>query len=197
VKLKQAQFVAEQVVKALCPFCERIEVAGSVRREKAEPKDIEIVFIPKMGPSAAMLFGTSLQPATDAAIDDLITAGFWTFDTQVKRNGPKYKRLIHAESGVVIELFRADRDNWGYIYVLRTGPGAFSKMLVSAPWAGGVRPLEVGVKDGYVYQYGVLMSLPEERDFFELWGLPEFPPASRNADTIRAWAEQRREVRDG
>lgn len=48
MNLAQASALAGQLVEKLAPFCERIEVAGSVRRRKLEGiKDIELVAIPK------------------------------------------------------------------------------------------------------------------------------------------------------
>src|SRR3972149_1812673 len=48
MKLKQAYGIAGGLVMALRPVCERVEIAGSIRRGKAEVKDIEIVCVPTM-----------------------------------------------------------------------------------------------------------------------------------------------------
>jgi len=185
---EQAAAVARDVVERLAPWCKRIEIAGSIRRKKREPKDVEIVFWPREVASAMTLFDVHKTPATDRVIADLVEEGFWAFDEKVKRNGPRYKRLIHTASGAVIELFRADADNWGYIYALRTGPGDFNKVIVSKPWQGGVLPLEIKVDQGYVYRRGVRVSVPDEATFFELWELPCIPPEERSAGKARALA---------
>ena len=39
--------LSEKLSKELKPFCTRIEVAGSIRRHEKNPKDIDIVLIPK------------------------------------------------------------------------------------------------------------------------------------------------------
>ena len=39
--------LAKRIVKQLKPYCRRIEIAGSIRRKKPNPKDIDIVLIPK------------------------------------------------------------------------------------------------------------------------------------------------------
>lgn len=39
--------LSEKIVKQIKPFCKRIEVAGSIRRHKPDPRDIDIVLIPK------------------------------------------------------------------------------------------------------------------------------------------------------
>lgn len=48
MKLEQAQSIAEELRRELEPGCERIEIAGSIRRKKPEVKDIELCLIPKM-----------------------------------------------------------------------------------------------------------------------------------------------------
>src|SRR3990167_7360212 len=47
MELARAQEIAAQVLAELSPFCERCEIAGSIRRRKPEVGDIEIVAIPK------------------------------------------------------------------------------------------------------------------------------------------------------
>ena len=47
MKYLKAKEIADSVLQKLKPHCERIEIAGSIRRKKANPNDIEIVAIPK------------------------------------------------------------------------------------------------------------------------------------------------------
>lgn len=47
MRLEQAQRLAQQLVVDLEPACERIEVAGSIRRQRSQVKDIELVVIPR------------------------------------------------------------------------------------------------------------------------------------------------------
>ena len=47
---KRGEFViklAKEIEKKLSPFCKKIEIAGSIRRKKPNPRDIDIVLIPK------------------------------------------------------------------------------------------------------------------------------------------------------
>lgn len=60
MKLEQAQQIAEALKADLKPYCEKIEIGGSIRRKKPEPNDIELVCIPKfaeVGTGQASLFG--------------------------------------------------------------------------------------------------------------------------------------------
>lgn len=44
---EKVKSLAEELEKKLKPFCKKIEVAGSIRRKEKNPKDIDLVLIPK------------------------------------------------------------------------------------------------------------------------------------------------------
>lgn len=46
MRLAQAKTIAEEIVSTIEPYCERVLIAGSIRRGKADVKDIEIVAVP-------------------------------------------------------------------------------------------------------------------------------------------------------
>ena len=46
--LNAALVFAWSVLESLSPYCKVIDIAGSVRREKPEVKDIEIICVPKV-----------------------------------------------------------------------------------------------------------------------------------------------------
>jgi len=125
--------IANELVEILRPGCERIEIAGSIRRGKVNPKDIEIVAIPRFTEDADRdMFGNEYNPRRvnwlEANIFTALETG-WGFDIAVRRNGSHYKRLMH-HSGIACDLFITDARRWGAIYTIRTGPGQFSQMLV-------------------------------------------------------------------
>ena len=47
MELEKAKVIANIVVKALEPFCDKIEIVGSIRRQKPTVKDIDLVLIPR------------------------------------------------------------------------------------------------------------------------------------------------------
>jgi len=177
--LEYAERIAGEIVKVLEPACERIEVAGSIRRRKAEPKDIEIVFIPRMEERPVSLFDTEPAPMTDRMLELMMECGLLQRDRSVKRWGPKYKRLVHPASGMVVELFAATAENWGLILALRTGPGDFNKVLVSKPWAGGAMPFDMRMDQGFLWRDGVRLETPCEASFFGALGVPCWAPEER------------------
>jgi hypothetical protein len=59
--LKDAKLIAINICHKLHPYCDRINIAGSIRRKKPEVKDIEIVCIPKqIEVDSEDLFGTKM-----------------------------------------------------------------------------------------------------------------------------------------
>ena len=46
MELSKARDIADQVIERLRPHCERVQIAGSIRRGKERVKDIEIVASP-------------------------------------------------------------------------------------------------------------------------------------------------------
>lgn len=193
MNLQWAQDVALEVVGYLEPECERVVMAGSVRRQTPEVKDLEIVYLSKEIPMQTLFEGVGdTYAGADVAIDDMVAAGVLAWDREMKRNGPRYKRLIHVESGLVVELFRAFPDNWGYILALRTGPSEFNKIWASHPWHGGILPVDYKLAHGYVWHLGQKVAIPDEATFFELLGLPCWAPEARSEERFRRWVVERR-----
>ena len=193
MELTRVESIAQLLVEALRPNCARIEIAGSIRRRKADVKDIEIVYISKVGQAQIGTLFPIEGSLMETGIAYLVACRVLAWDTRVKRAGPKYQRLVHLVSGMVVELFAATPENWGYILTLRTGPAEFNKMLVSPPWKGGVKPLDIAFKDGTVYRNGAPLVVPEEHDLFIALRLPLIAPERRSPETLHAltgWREK-------
>jgi DNA polymerase/3'-5' exonuclease PolX len=116
MKLREAEAIAERVRAELAPHFERIEIAGSIRRRKADVGDIEIVAIPK--PYEVGLFACGIAPIVDK----------WP---KVRGELPcKYTRRMLPE-GIALDLFFATRENWGLIFAIRTGSADYSHLVLA------------------------------------------------------------------
>ena len=196
--LAQAQGIADGLIEALAPACEWIGVAGSIRRRKPNPKDVEIVYVPRLETRQVDLFGTTEQvPLTDQVVAWLVKAEILAWDEEIKRRGPRYKRLIHVETGAVVELFAARADNLGLILALRTGPGEFNRILVTARRYGGAMPAGMRMRDGFLWRGGRRLETPTEEEFFAALDLPCWPPEERTADRLLGWLRSQRRHRRG
>jgi DNA polymerase/3'-5' exonuclease PolX len=178
-----AHELAVTLMAPLSPACVRLEVAGSLRREKPDVKDIELVAIPRVEVETD-LFG---EPAggrslLDTALDRCVAEGVLAWDTNVKRNGPRYKRFSRVCGvNIVLDLFVAEEANWGNVFAIRTGNGDFSKALVTQRQYGGLMPSALNQQDGYLWRTHPdgrkeRLECPTEAHFFAYLGVSVVPP---------------------
>ena len=181
--------IAEKLVSILAPYCERIEIAGSLRRMKPEVGDIELVLIPKLGPDPASLFGEDETfNLALAKLNELVTAKTLekrSFDDGLNRWGKRTQYARHVESGIAVDVFQQlPPAQFGVNFAIRTGSAEFTRSLVTQKHKGGYLPDNCFVRDGGVYcclrnPSGVLVPMPDEIDFFRFIGLPFVPPECR------------------
>jgi len=165
---EKALNLAERIKSVLLPGCERIEIAGSIRRQKPVIGDIEIVCVPKRPPD---LFGES-NPSVPSDLDLILEA--LTKQGRLlpgKKNGNHFKQFqIPSVPGLTLDLFITTPECWGVIFAIRTGSADFSHRLVTHQSAGGLLPDNCRVSGGKIYQNGKVIPTPEEADVFGLIG---------------------------
>lgn len=165
MNLATAKQVADSAIDLLCEHTERIEVAGSVRRQKPEVKDVELVVLPKKSFDAAMLMLVERNTFYWAAYEDKNgKTGY--------RKGPRYFGIVHKRMRV--EVFTADRDNLGFIMWLRTGPADSNASVMRA-----VKDAPFRFEGGYGWLGNAKLALPDEAALFALLGLPFLEPDNR------------------
>lgn len=90
--------IAQRLKQRMNPHCLRVEIAGSVRRQKAEVGDIEIVAIPseyvgQVRMAQGSFFGTDIQAVKRSSLVDNVLAGLAN-TTWIKPGFKDYKSLI-------------------------------------------------------------------------------------------------------
>ncbi len=210
--LAEARRVADDIGAALSPWCDSFQIAGSIRRRAETVKDVEAVAVPTFagGGQRTLDGGGARVSQLDVQLEVEIRNGRLKKDEQTKRWGDKYKRLVHVDSGMVLDLFIVTPPaSWGVVLTIRTGPAEFSEALVTL-----ARRLGMRTHEGQLWQFidegnvppsartpdmahipfsssskelrlAVQVPTPEELDFFQALGLPYFPPEQRgNADSM-------------
>jgi DNA polymerase/3'-5' exonuclease PolX len=171
MNLREAKTIADRVVARLAPHCDRIQIAGSIRRQKADVGDIEIVAIPKTF-GGDLFGGDGPRSRSPGFVDVVLGLG------RVLAGKPatgKYIKLSIPD-GIQLDLFTATSENWGHILAIRTGSATYSHEVLAKGW----------VRAGYHSMEGMLCSkahkipVREERDLFNLIGLPWVEPQGRN-----------------
>lgn len=179
MKLPQAKEIADSVVNMLSPYCERIMIAGSIRRNKPEVKDIEVVCIPK-GVIAQFntvndLWGETKHIVTRTKpCKEYVDAVNMYTPIKGEADGKYTQRML--TQGIVLDLFTATYENWGYILAMRTGSAAFSKEVLATGW----------VKNGYnghegmLFRNGIPVPVREEIDLFNICNVKYLEPQWRS-----------------
>lgn len=164
--------VAQTLYGRLLPFCERIEIAGSIRRRKAQIGDIELVAIPR---------GNQLYQALDERLSDGRIR-----HAEPKRWGEKWRAFQMNIPGipwaVKVDVFIVTPETWGVLLMIRTGSGIFSRNMVSSPSVGGFMPDHFKVQDGRIWCDGQMLETPEEEDVFRAYGMAYVRPEDRTDD---------------
>ncbi len=133
----------------LAPYCDRIEFAGSIRRQKAEVGDCEIVAIPKISRATLDLFGGNIpENLLLKRLDSLLADGRIrkaVYSNGTNRWGERYRGCEFK--GVLHEVFMTPLSSFGPTLAIRTGSAEFSKVLVTGLLRNGKRN-----KDGKVWE---------------------------------------------
>jgi DNA polymerase/3'-5' exonuclease PolX len=170
IPLTEAQRLAAAVMDLLRPHCDRIEVAGSVRRQKPDVGDIEIVCIPE---AQFNLLG-EVYRATNKIEDAIYAAGY-----PLAKNGEKFKQFSIGPCNC--DLFITTPEQYGVIFTIRTGSAEFSHRLVTPKNMGGLLPSFLQVKEGRLQDRasGVQLNTREEIDLFNAINLKWIEPNQR------------------
>jgi DNA polymerase/3'-5' exonuclease PolX len=175
-------------VSLLKDNCERIEIAGSIRRQKEEVGDIELVAIPKFVETKSnTLFG---EPVRQSLLENLL----YRMEQQrilVRRSvnghtgwGERYKRAAFATGNdpnnpwwLAVDLFIVlPPSQFGLQYLVRTGSADFSHRMFA-------RANELGLHSengAWRRADGSVVECPEEADVFNVLGLDFIPPEDRH-----------------
>jgi DNA polymerase (family 10) len=171
MKLYTAQKIAETLKGLLEESCERIGIAGSIRRRKPEVGDIELLCIPRFENGVDMLdkelgnmrFLGILAPRPNKR-------GSFTY-------GPENKLMLHVPTGIGVDIFSTTEECWPVALVVRTGGKQTNIRISMAAQARGYK----------FHAYGSGFSTPQEeivcrseREVFEAVGLPYREPWERD-----------------
>lgn len=192
MKWEDARRVAREVSRLMQPFCERLDIAGSIRRCAPEVKDIEIVCIPRMREAKPdgflfqgqvlvnelheQLAGSSLIRWIKPGTPDIVR---WP----IRADGKYWRGLIPqgtfgAREDIKLDVFLARPENYGVILVVRTGSADFSRELVTF----ARDHTEYRVDGGMLKLQGGDVPCPDERVLFDALGLRWIDPTERHGE---------------
>ena len=129
MELQKAKAIATAICYKLQPYCSKINIAGSIRRQKPEVKDIEIICVPD-------------QEVVKDLFDNILTMhNNYGFDKTVKALGNilkgqttgKYMQIALPE-GINLDLFMPDDFDYYRQYAIRTGSADYAHKVIASSW---------------------------------------------------------------
>lgn len=178
---KLALEVAAELCRALKPVCERLVVAGSLRRRRQLAGDVEILYVGRVQrrPAKRDWFKEEEVNLADEVILRLEAEGVLERRLNAKGQeiyGAKNKLMRHKRTGVPVDLFAATAANWFNYLVCRTGPAESNIAIAAAArrlgWSWN--PYGPGFTRGYEQR-----QMDSEREVFEFVGLAYKEPWER------------------
>lgn len=176
IDLQLAESIANKVRDHVMTSMNRVEVAGSIRRRKEVVGDIEICGIPDDREKLIKLLGNigqHIKPGVPGAVP-------W-----VPKVEAKYLR-VRLEEGINLDVFLGTPQNWGGLFMMRTGSGAspdgnafhgfipavfqrWKKLSAGGRMTNAMPTMPTGEQ----------LWVPEEQDFFDLLEMNFVPPEQR------------------
>jgi len=154
MKLKDAEKLAEQIMEQIRPYCDRLMIAGSIRRKKSEVRDVDFVLIPK--PLLWHRIVATLQQNMDA---------------KVLKHGEKAAQL--TIDGINVDLYSATPETWEPLLLIRTGSAQHNIKLSMLARKKGMKLTHKGLsKDGKIIT-------SREKGIFKALGMEYVPPEER------------------
>lgn len=177
----EAWEIARPLAFALEQVCERVEIAGSLRRKKPQVGDIEILFIPRLADDKNDMFRPTFVSLAEGLINGWLQDNLLAMrpsKTGVFTWGPKNKLGVHVASGIPIDLFATTQENWFNSLVCRTGGKENNLLLTKTALSKGFSFEAYG--SGFSnLRGGPRHDSTSERDVFDFIGLPYKEPQDR------------------
>jgi len=159
MRLQEAKATAERVKETLAPYCEMIEIAGSIRRQKPTVNDIDIVLMEN--PDAALMMNNIL-----------FNIGV------VKQNGLKIKRVYLPEDNITVDIYIATPDTWATLLLIRTGSKENNIRLCSLARRKGWHLEASG--GGLFDDHSIRLAGDTEESIYKALGIPYQEPQERS-----------------
>lgn len=130
MQFAEARKLAIDICYKLQPHCDKINLAGGVRRRKPDCHDIEVICLPKQ---------IVLKDLFDAPIGSMVDPAFSTTVQKelgkVVKGKPEGRMMqIKLPENIMLDLFMPQPDDYFRQYAIRTGSADFSHTIIASSW---------------------------------------------------------------
>lgn len=161
MKLEQARLIADRLNNILTPYCDRVQIVGSIRRQKPTVHDIDIAIIQK--PDALLTINYALSHVGTIAKD-----------------GPKFKQLWYTENQnlISVDVYLATPTTWSTLLLIRTGSKENNIRLATIAKTKGWQLRASG--EGLFDEAGNRIAGDTEQSIYQALGIPYQEPEERD-----------------
>lgn len=190
MKLQAAFNIAYEIAQQLQQHCDKIYIAGSIRRRAEEVGDIEIVCLPqKIEVGQASLFGEPAEVAATPEFTGIVNA----LGTIKKGNANGRYMCIDLPAGIQLDLFMPQPSDFYRQLAIRTGNRTYAAEVIANAWVKlgwcgtkhGLRRRTDCIEDGCSFKWiNTAGEIPpvwqSELEFFSWLKIPYLKPEMRN-----------------
>ncbi|MFC1910279.1 hypothetical protein ACFLXC_03165 [Chloroflexota bacterium] len=151
-----ASAAAESIKNLLAPFCSRIEIAGSIRRQKPFCRDIDMVLIPVN--QGKLLSSLQVLGKINTGAGKMIN--------------------LATPSGISVDIYVADEKTWATLLLIRTGSKRHNIKLCSLAKQKGLK-LHADGSGLFRLTDAQRIAGDTEEGIFQALGLRYLPPEER------------------
>lgn len=128
MNLKEAQKIAVETCYKLQPYCDKINIAGSIRRGKADVKGIEIICVAKKQEVKDIFGAKTGEIKNTSFIHTVSKLG------EVIKGTPMGKMMQIKLPEIMLDLFMPDDFDYYRQYAIRTGSADYSFKVIANGW---------------------------------------------------------------
>jgi len=129
--ISQATAIAGDLLERLYPHCDKLAIAGSVRRGKPDVGDIEIVCQPKK--IAVGQVDIFAGVGAEVVHPDFINTVYAFGQREIGAAVGRYMRILLPQ-GIKLDLFMPQPDDFWRIMAIRTGSSEYSSKVLATAW---------------------------------------------------------------
>jgi DNA polymerase/3'-5' exonuclease PolX len=167
IPFEEAALVAQELWGAIRLYCDKAEIAGSLRRFRPVVHDIDLVVVPKPGQRARLaaefLLAQDGEPEATWSLPEKI----WKF--QVK--------------GMPVDVYLATPETFATLLLIRTGSAEHNVLLASRAKRMGLKLRADG--SGIEKSGGAVIPCATEDRVFRLLGMRYVEPIEREVGAVR------------
>lgn len=161
--------IAHRIVYELLPFCDKIEIAGSIRRKCPHVGDIDLVALPMPG-MRQMLIDRMLRNTRQ------LSAGAVNISVELANGIPVQLFIAHGEEPGELFEEALRPSNWISLLVMRTGSRLHNIVIANIARSKG---MHWNPQEGLQRNGRYLQGIDTEEAFFAALDLPYVAPEDR------------------